>query len=390
MPGSQQAARRRSRRRRPAPNEAGETQAPRGEDSLKFAVIGDSGTGGRAQVQRRRAARRRRCRSSRSSSVLMLGDNIYGSERPQDFVAEVRAAVQAAARRGRASSTPSLGNHDDPNQRFYKPFNMNGKRFYTFKPRRASASSRSTATTWTRTSSTGWSSELAGVARATGRSRSSIIRSTRPAARTAPSSTCASMLEPLFVKHGVERRVRRATSTSTSASSRRRASTTSPAAAPRSCGPATSGRPDLTAKGFDTDYSLHAGRDRRRADALPDSSRGAASWSTPAPSLPRPSTRRPNQEARSHDRMRARAEFVARRGVHGVDGGRAGSQRLRMRHRPAEAGPGLDRGALGGSRRPGQRAMPSTDRAGRRRCPPPPPSSRSPASTTPDSVAATP
>jgi 3',5'-cyclic AMP phosphodiesterase CpdA len=27
----------------------------------------------------------------------------------------------------------SLGNHDDPTQRFYKLFNMNGERFYTFK-----------------------------------------------------------------------------------------------------------------------------------------------------------------------------------------------------------------------------------------------------------------
>ena len=26
----------------------------------------------------------------------------------------------------------SLGNHDDPTQRFYKPFNMNGERYYTF------------------------------------------------------------------------------------------------------------------------------------------------------------------------------------------------------------------------------------------------------------------
>ena len=27
---------------------------------------------------------------------------------------------------------PSLGNHDDPNQRLYKPFNMDGHRYYTF------------------------------------------------------------------------------------------------------------------------------------------------------------------------------------------------------------------------------------------------------------------
>ena len=29
----------------------------------------------------------------------------------------------------------SLGNHDNPNQRFYKPFNMNGERYYTFRPK---------------------------------------------------------------------------------------------------------------------------------------------------------------------------------------------------------------------------------------------------------------
>ena len=26
----------------------------------------------------------------------------------------------------------SLGNHDDPNQRFYKPFNMGGECYYTY------------------------------------------------------------------------------------------------------------------------------------------------------------------------------------------------------------------------------------------------------------------
>jgi len=29
----------------------------------------------------------------------------------------------------------TLGNHDDPNQRLYKGFNMDGKRFYSFKPK---------------------------------------------------------------------------------------------------------------------------------------------------------------------------------------------------------------------------------------------------------------
>ena len=56
----------------------------------------------------------------------------------------------------------SLGNHDDPTQRFYKPFNMNGERYYSFKPPKpgldaagARGSSRSTATTCRRNSSPG-------------------------------------------------------------------------------------------------------------------------------------------------------------------------------------------------------------------------------------------
>ena len=39
----------------------------------------------------------------------------------------------------------SLGNHDEPNQRFYKGFNMNGERYYTSSRSPTSASSRSTA-----------------------------------------------------------------------------------------------------------------------------------------------------------------------------------------------------------------------------------------------------
>ena len=33
----------------------------------------------------------------------------------------------------------TLGNHDNTNEKLYKPFNMNGERFYTFKPGNSSA-----------------------------------------------------------------------------------------------------------------------------------------------------------------------------------------------------------------------------------------------------------
>jgi hypothetical protein len=108
----------------------GETQPPRAKDSLRFAVIGDSGTGGRAQYEVG-ARLGGSLEVFPYELVLMLGDNIYGSERPQDFVLKFEKPYQAILGR-KIPFYASLGNHDDPNQRFYEPFNMNGRRFYSF------------------------------------------------------------------------------------------------------------------------------------------------------------------------------------------------------------------------------------------------------------------
>jgi hypothetical protein len=109
---------------------AGATIAPHAEKSLRFAVIGDTGTGGRAQYEVGE-----RLTASHAvfpfGFVLMLGDNIYGGERPQDFVKKFELPYKALLDL-KIPFYASLGNHDDPNQRFYKPFNMNGERYYTF------------------------------------------------------------------------------------------------------------------------------------------------------------------------------------------------------------------------------------------------------------------
>jgi hypothetical protein len=114
----------------PAGAKAGETRPPRAEKSLRFAIIGDSGTGGSAQyeVAERLAAS---YEVFPFELVLMLGDNIYGSERPQDFERKFERPYKPLLDR-KIPFYASLGNHDDPNQRYYKPFNMDGKRFYTF------------------------------------------------------------------------------------------------------------------------------------------------------------------------------------------------------------------------------------------------------------------
>jgi hypothetical protein len=109
---------------------------PNNEKSVRFAVIGDSGTGGSAQLrvaERLEAARK----LFPFTFSLMLGDNLYGSEWPDDFVDKFERPYKVLLDAG-VKFYASLGNHDDPNQRFYKPFNMNGERYYSFKPAQGS------------------------------------------------------------------------------------------------------------------------------------------------------------------------------------------------------------------------------------------------------------
>jgi predicted phosphodiesterase len=62
----------------------------------------------------------------------MLGDNLYGGEKPIDFVKKFETPYKALLDDG-VKFYASLGNHDDPTQRFYQKFNMDGKRYYTFR-----------------------------------------------------------------------------------------------------------------------------------------------------------------------------------------------------------------------------------------------------------------
>ncbi len=108
-----------------------EVLPPTSNDSLLFAVIGDSGTGGSAQyeVGQRMAEA---LEVFPFEFVLMLGDNMYGGERPQDYLKKFEKPY-APLLAAKVEFFASLGNHDETNQRFYKPFNMNGERYYTFK-----------------------------------------------------------------------------------------------------------------------------------------------------------------------------------------------------------------------------------------------------------------
>ena len=104
---------------------------PNRKDSLHFAVIGDSGTGERNEYEVARQMVAFRAKFP-YAMVLMMGDNLYGGESPQDYKAKFEEPYQDLLAAG-VKFYATLGNHDDPKQRFYKPFNMNGQRYYTFK-----------------------------------------------------------------------------------------------------------------------------------------------------------------------------------------------------------------------------------------------------------------
>jgi 3',5'-cyclic AMP phosphodiesterase CpdA len=99
-------------------------------DSVRFGIVGDSGTGDRKQYEVG-AVMTKALQIFPFEFLIMLGDNIYGSERPQDFVKKFERPYEAILSQ-KIPFYASLGNHDDPTQRFYKLFNMNGERYYTF------------------------------------------------------------------------------------------------------------------------------------------------------------------------------------------------------------------------------------------------------------------
>jgi len=108
-------------------------QGPAKPDSLRFAVIGDTGTGERPEYEV--GAQLAKARQTFSFDfVVMLGDNLYGGQKPKDFQNKFELPYKALLDDG-VKFYATLGNHDDPNQRFYKLFNMNGRKYYTFKPR---------------------------------------------------------------------------------------------------------------------------------------------------------------------------------------------------------------------------------------------------------------
>ena len=106
---------------------------PNQNGSFKFIVLGDFGTGDRDQYELGAQMVSLHSRF-RFDTAVLVGDNLYGSERPQDFEKKFERPYKPLLDAG-VKFYASLGNHDSREQRYYKLFNMDGKLYYSFNPR---------------------------------------------------------------------------------------------------------------------------------------------------------------------------------------------------------------------------------------------------------------
>ena len=111
----------------------GSLTLPNRATSVKFAVIGDSGRGTPPQYEIA-AQMRAYHKQFAYPFVLMVGDNIYeGTATEEDYRAKFEEPYRELLDAG-IKFYAVLGNHDDPLQVAYRPFNMNGHRYYSFTP----------------------------------------------------------------------------------------------------------------------------------------------------------------------------------------------------------------------------------------------------------------
>ncbi|MEK6323770.1 MAG: metallophosphoesterase [Acidobacteriota bacterium] len=112
-------------------NETVQVSLPIKEGSVRFAIIGDTGSGTDKQQQIADMMVRYK-KVFPFEFVLMMGDNLYGGDSAKDYDKKFESVYKVLLD-AKLKFYATLGNHDDANQRMYDHFNMNGKEYYSFK-----------------------------------------------------------------------------------------------------------------------------------------------------------------------------------------------------------------------------------------------------------------
>ena len=115
----------------PVAENAPDVRLPLKDGSVRWAVIGDNGTGERPELEVAKQMQRY-WSVVKFEFVTMDGDNIYGGHSPRDFKLKFEDPYKSLLDEN-VKFYASLGNHDDPQLEInYKPYGMDGNRYYTF------------------------------------------------------------------------------------------------------------------------------------------------------------------------------------------------------------------------------------------------------------------
>jgi hypothetical protein len=113
-----------------APAAAVRLTLPNKKESVRFMVVGDTGTGTPKQYELARVMFRY-WDAFPFDFALMMGDNLYNGESAQDYKTKFEDVYRPLLDHN-VKFYATLGNHDESNQRFYAYFNMNGEEYHQF------------------------------------------------------------------------------------------------------------------------------------------------------------------------------------------------------------------------------------------------------------------
>ncbi len=172
---------------------------PVAADSVKFVAMGDTGTGSRQQHELAKVMLDYHAVFP-FEFVILTGDNMYGSEKPEDFKRKFEDVYKPLLDKG-VKFYASLGNHDEAIQRHYELFNMGGAEYYKFK--KGDAAFFALNSNYMNKEQIEWMHREMG----TDKSRWKIVFMHHPpyssGGKHGSSMSIRKVTEPLFVQHGV-------------------------------------------------------------------------------------------------------------------------------------------------------------------------------------------
>ena len=133
--------------------------------------------------------------------VLLVGDNMYGSEKAADYKLKFENVYKPLLDQ-QVKFYAALGNHDESNQRFYEFFNMEGQEYYRFN--KGNASFYALNSNYMDKKQVDWLNEKLAADTATWKIAFFHHPPYSSGGKHGSDAKLRQVVEPIFVKHGVD------------------------------------------------------------------------------------------------------------------------------------------------------------------------------------------